>query len=311
MLPREVSPADIARVAVACEEAGFDELWVVEDCFYTGGLICAALALSATSQITVGIGILPAVVRNPAFTAMEAATLAGAFEQRVHLGIGHGVAAWMRQIGAQPASWLRSLEETTEAVRDLLHGETVSVSGAYVRLDQVRLEFVPEHPPLLSLGVRGPKSVTLAGRVADGVILAEPTPVEYISAARGQLLSTRASAAPAPRVTAYSWAGLGQTSEQKLRENVTNVLREGASAAHLAALDDASRAALARVGNGETDLSDDLLHTLALTGGAANIRAGVRARHVAGADSVVLVPTQAPTEPLLTEIAALGQVLTS
>lgn len=41
MLPREVPPADVTRVARACESAGFDELWVVEDCFFTGGLTVA------------------------------------------------------------------------------------------------------------------------------------------------------------------------------------------------------------------------------------------------------------------------------
>ena len=48
MLPREVPPADVTRVARAAEDAGFDELWVVEDCFYTGGLTTATLALTAT-----------------------------------------------------------------------------------------------------------------------------------------------------------------------------------------------------------------------------------------------------------------------
>ncbi|MGB5951906.1 MAG: LLM class flavin-dependent oxidoreductase [Ornithinimicrobium sp.] len=212
MLPRHVPPSHIAAVARTSEQAGFDEVWVVEDCFYTGGLTTAAIALSATERITVGIGILPAVVRNPAFTAMEAATLAGAFPGRVHLGIGHGVNDWMEQVGARPTSWLASLEHTTTAVRHLLSGHRVSMHNDYVSLDEVQLEFPPAEPPLISLGVRGPKSIALAGRVADGLILAEPTPVEYIAAARKNLdVNTSLVDSPArARLTAYTWAGRGR-----------------------------------------------------------------------------------------------------
>ncbi|WP_440902279.1 LLM class flavin-dependent oxidoreductase, partial [Actinosynnema sp.] len=122
LLPREVPPAEVARVARAIEATGADELWVVEDCFYTGGLTTTALALAATQRVTVCVGILPAVARNAAFTAMELATLAGAFPGRLHAGLGHGVRSWVEQVGATPRSWLGALRETTEAVRDLLAG---------------------------------------------------------------------------------------------------------------------------------------------------------------------------------------------
>jgi alkanesulfonate monooxygenase SsuD/methylene tetrahydromethanopterin reductase-like flavin-dependent oxidoreductase (luciferase family) len=141
--------------------------------------------------VTVGIGILPAVVRNPAFAAMELATLAGAFPGRVHAGIGHGVASWMEQVGAVPASWLTSIRETTDAVRELLHGRTVTMSGTHVRLDEVRLEFPPAVPPPVSLGVRGPRSVAVAGAHADGLVLAEPTPPPYVASARARLDAAR------------------------------------------------------------------------------------------------------------------------
>ncbi len=49
---------------------------MIEDCFYTAGISLAATALARSESLTVGIGILPAVARNPAVTAMEIATLA-------------------------------------------------------------------------------------------------------------------------------------------------------------------------------------------------------------------------------------------
>lgn len=126
LLPPSTDPGDIVAFARAAEAAGFGTLWVVEDCFLSGGIAQAGVILALTSRITVGIGILPAAVRNPAFAAMEIATLAGMFPGRLVAGIGHGMPGWMRQVGAWPASPLGLLRETLQAVRSLLSGETVS-----------------------------------------------------------------------------------------------------------------------------------------------------------------------------------------
>jgi len=314
MLPREIPPADVGRVARACEAAGFDEVWVVEDCFFTGGLTTAAIVLAATTSVTVGIGILPAVVRNPAFTAMELATLAGAFSGRVHAGIGHGVASWMHQVGAAPASWLTSIRETTDAVRDLLHGRTVTTSGDYVRLDDVRLQFPPTEPPLVSLGVRGPRSVAVAGAHADGLILAEPTPPAYVTSARARLDGAAEGSAVdgRRRITAYTWALTGdhvQPAERDavLRARCLDALRHGGIEAHVADLPEHVRTHLAAVADGSVELSDEALDLLVLRGDAAAVRAGVAARHDAGADCVVLVPPRPErVDVVLADVAALG-----
>ena len=81
---------------------------------------------------------MPAVARNAAFTAMEIATVAELYPARLIIGLGHGMAGWMRQIGAYPRSPLTALAEHIQAIRALLAGETVSVTGDYVQLDGVR-----------------------------------------------------------------------------------------------------------------------------------------------------------------------------
>jgi 5,10-methylenetetrahydromethanopterin reductase len=319
MLPREIPPGDLARVARACEAAGFDEVWVVEDCFFTGGLTTAALALAATSRVTVGIGILPAVVRNAAFTAMELATLAGAFPGRVHAGLGHGVASWMAQVGSAPTSWLTSIRETTVAVRDLLHGRSVTTTGEYVALEGVRLEFAPEQPPPLSLGVRGPRSVAVAGAHADGLILAEPTPPAYVASARARL-EAAAGTSPHPgprRVTAYTWALTGAhvspaERDQVLRGRCLEAIRHGGIDAHVADLPEAVRTHLAAVADGREELGEQALDLLTLRGDAEAVRAGVTARHQAGADTVVVVPPRVDqgTDVVVADIEALGVAVT-
>ena len=87
MFRREHTPENLPNFARQAEEAGFDELWVVEDCFYGSGIASAATALASTGFISVGLGIMPAVVRNPVFTAMEIATLARLYPGR--FGQGH------------------------------------------------------------------------------------------------------------------------------------------------------------------------------------------------------------------------------
>src|SRR6266540_656435 len=160
----------VTEFAKRLDAGGADQLWVIEDCFYTAGVSLAAAALAVTERITVGVGILPAVARNPAITAMEIATLCGLGPGRVLPGIGHGVQEWMGQMGVRPASPLTALEEVIDAVRRLLAGEEVSVDGRYVRLDRVKLDQPPVTAPPVLAGVRGPKSLALAGRVAGGVV---------------------------------------------------------------------------------------------------------------------------------------------
>jgi 5,10-methylenetetrahydromethanopterin reductase len=165
----------VVEFAEQLDAGGADELWVIEDCFFTGGISLAAAALARTGRLTVGIGILPAVVRNAAITAMEATTLAGLAPGRIKLGIGHGVRPWMEQIGARPSSPVTALSAVITAVRGLLHGETLDVDSEVVTLRDVSLDVVPDPPPPVLAGVRRPKSLAAAGRCADGIILTELT----------------------------------------------------------------------------------------------------------------------------------------
>jgi len=193
----QLPPEELRAAVEAAEAAGVDQLWLWEDCFLEGGLTAAAAALAWSSRITVGIGLLPVPLRNPALAAMELATLARMFPGRFTVALGHGVQDWMRQVGAAVDSPMTLLREHTTAVRALLAGETVSVSGRYVSLDDVTLDWPPPSPPRLLIGARGPKSVALAGEVSDGVLLDSVTDPDVIHRARGLV-------GPASYVAAYT-----------------------------------------------------------------------------------------------------------
>jgi 5,10-methylenetetrahydromethanopterin reductase len=180
----EHPPEELASLALGVEAAGLDELWLWENCFFAGGVAAAATALGTTSRVRVGLGMLPAAVRNPAFVAMEIAALERMHPGRVLPGVGHGVAAWMRQIGAKPESQLSLLDEAVAAIRSLLAGAEITVDGRYVRLASVRLDHPPDEPPPVSVGVRRARLLALSGRVADGTILSELSSVPYLRWAR-------------------------------------------------------------------------------------------------------------------------------
>lgn len=184
-------PERIGAVAAAADAAGLEQLWVWEDCFKESGIATAAAMLATTSRLPVAIGLLPVPLRNVALTAMELATLARLFPGRLTAGIGHGVLDWMSQVGARAESPLTLLREYTAALSALLHGQTVTVHGRYIHLEEVALDWPPAVvPPLLVGGVR-PRTVALAGELADGVIISSGPSPEEIRATAGHFQAGR------------------------------------------------------------------------------------------------------------------------
>ena len=173
MIRRDIAPEHIIDHARSLEAGGLDELWIVEDLPFAGGISQMAAVLDATSDVVVGHGIAPAPFRTAAALAMEWATLERMHPGRVSCGLGHGVQSWMAQLGERVDSPLTLIEETCVIVRSLMAGEHVDHRGRYVQAVDVRLEFPPASPPPVSLGVVGPKSLEISGAVADGTVLCE------------------------------------------------------------------------------------------------------------------------------------------
>ncbi len=171
IFPPDLPPERLRPVAQHADETGLEQLWLWEDCFKESGIAAAGAALAWTTQLTLGVGLLPVPLRNVALTAMELATLERLFPGRIVPGVGHGVLDWMGQVGARAESPMTLLREYTLALRALLHGETVSTEGRYVRLQNVALDWPPQPAPPVLVGAVGPRTVALAGERSDGVIL--------------------------------------------------------------------------------------------------------------------------------------------
>ncbi|NEA62537.1 LLM class flavin-dependent oxidoreductase [Streptomyces sp. SID12488] len=223
----QLPPERLRALAQLADDTGLEELWLWEDCFREGGISAAAAALAWTQRVRVGVGLLPVPLRNVALTAMEAATLHRLFPGRAVFGLGHGVQDWMGQVGARVASPLTLLREHLLALRALLDGERVTVDGRYVKLDDVGLDWPPEPGLPLLAGATGPRSLRLAGEVADGTVLHAGTAPDGVRRARrlieeGRVAAGRTDAAGhIHRVVVYLLAATGPHAGDRLRAELT------------------------------------------------------------------------------------------
>jgi alkanesulfonate monooxygenase SsuD/methylene tetrahydromethanopterin reductase-like flavin-dependent oxidoreductase (luciferase family) len=301
VLPRDLPAPRVLEYARTAERLGFDELWVVEDLGFRGGLVQATAVLAATTRLRVGIGILPAAVRSAAFAAMEIATLEQLFPGRTDVGIGHGMPGWMRQAGVWPQRPLAFLTEYVATVRTLLGGG----EAAGLRLEP---SAVPDAVPPLLLGVRGPRSLAAAGRVADGTVLAEPCTPEYARAALAAIAPPGAH-----RLVAYNVGAVDADERAALAAARPGLewIGEPDWAPHLAPLPFAADLAAlrARCTTREefvASLPDEWVGALALAGTPERVRERIGELGGAGVTSSVFFP--AGPDPMAA-LAQLAQVL--
>ncbi|MEV4511907.1 LLM class flavin-dependent oxidoreductase [Dactylosporangium sp. NPDC049525] len=282
----QLPPERLRAVVRAADESGLEELWLWEDCFLESGVATAAAALAWSERLRVAVGLLPVPLRNVALTGMELATLYRLFPGRALVGVGHGVQDWMGQVGARPESPVTLLREYVTALRALLGGERVSVQGRYVRLDGVALDWPPTAAsvgaaaagavgtaagvlnPGMLVGATGPKTLRLAGEVADGTILSGGTDVDGVRAARRLIDEGRQAA--------------GRSGPHPVIVYLHTATGDGA----------AERMAAERVRWGYHDGQD-----VSVAGDAHAVADAVNRWAEAGADTVVLQPTADDPDP--------------
>lgn len=284
----EWPPEQLPAFAVETERLGYDELWVVEDCFFAGGLTLAAVALTATSRIRVGVGLLPTAVRNPAIAAMELAALANVHPGRLDVAFGHGVESWMRQIDARPRNRVRVLEETVRVVTDLVAGRSVSMSGELASLTDVALHHPPQRPPRILVGTTGRRGLEIAARHSDGILLPQGATAAAIRWAR----SITTAANPPSTTAVYAWVWIDDDPAVARAALRPELVRWRANARYPELARRAPETIGETTAQGDEDL-DAALEEMALVGDPADCAAAVHRLADAGANSVVLRPSVA------------------
>jgi len=159
--------ADLGREA---ERLGYQDAWSYEvdgiDCFSPLAVIGSATALR------LGTAIANVFTRGPATLALSAAGLAEIAPGRFCFGIGSGsqviVEAWNGGAFRRPATRVR---ETAQFLRRALAGERVVFRGETIAVDGFRLSRPPSRPVPIHVAALRPGMLSVAGELADGVIL--------------------------------------------------------------------------------------------------------------------------------------------
>jgi 5,10-methylenetetrahydromethanopterin reductase len=308
-----IPPERVSGLAKQAELGGFDEVWLSEDYFYTAALGAAGAVLSGTEHISVGTGIVSAMVRHPAVLAMEASTLARMFPGRFKLGLALGLSSWLKQMGVHPHRRLRAVRECILVVQDLLDGKSVSHDSSSFYLHQVQLAHPPHGDPPIYMGGIAPKMLQLSGAVADGTILALLSGPAYLRWARkhieaGRKTSRRSSTHRIVVFAFFSCEPQAETAKENTREvlawyaycnlETPHIFGPGGIAEDLAEMGIEGADGIARLA------PDEFWDEVAVVGDPEECARKIRALFEAGADAVALYPMPADRAEAMIAFAA-------
>jgi probable F420-dependent oxidoreductase len=169
---REVRWPEIAAIARAAEEAGFDSLWFGDHLLYRGDgrperapwdawTILAGLA-TVTERVTIGPLVACAAFRQPGLLARTAAAVDELSGGRLVVALGAGWnEAEFRAFGVPSDRLVSRFEESFEIIRRLLSGERVTYAGRFHRVEDAVLLPPPARRPPLMIGSNGRRMLAI------------------------------------------------------------------------------------------------------------------------------------------------------
>lgn len=290
---------DAVEVVRTAEETGYVAAFVPEIGAREAFATLTGFALS-TERLAVGTGVVTIRARTPIATAMAATTVQDLSGGRMVLGLGAGVSSGRvagRHGPHAAAGPLALTREYVRIVREAMTGGAVAASDLY-DVDGFRSDLTVAEPPPILLGALGDRMIALAGEVADGALLNWCTPPRLRDARSLMVEAARSAGRQLERVTVavYVRACLG-VERQLALEALRPMTGMYASLPHyrrqMAAmgLGDAADAAAAAMSRGRpTEVPEELVHALTLTGSRDDAVNRLRAYHEAGADLVLVYP---------------------
>lgn len=195
LLPtREVLMADsgfgeLLSLAEMAETEGFDSVWVGDSILARPRfeLMTTLAAVAArTKRVTLGSAVMLPALRQPVILANEIANLDHIAGGRLQLGLGMGSkteagAKEFTACGVPPTERVGRFEETVAIMRRLWTEPSVSFTGRYFQLDDVRpvlRPVQPSGPPLWFAGSVEPAFQRVV-RMGDGWQPNSPTPEAF------------------------------------------------------------------------------------------------------------------------------------
>jgi probable F420-dependent oxidoreductase len=163
-LKPDISVERIIALTQQAETAGFGYGWIFDShVLWKEPYPLLTLMANATRKMRLGPCVTNPAVRDLTVTASLFATLNLISGGRMELGIGRGDSS-RRVLGKKPVT-PAELERAVVTFRALTAGQEVQYEG-----QPARLTWATGSPPVWIAGY-GPKVLSLAGRIADGVIL--------------------------------------------------------------------------------------------------------------------------------------------
>jgi len=163
-------PGEFRSMVERIDALGFSNLWLTDSSLHArNSYAYLTVAAMTSTRLLLGTAVTNPLSRHPAITAVAAATVDEISDGRMILGIGAGDRPLLA-LGMRPAR-LASLRATIGAIRALWSGDEVTIEDAGFELHDAHLRFGARPDIPVYISASGPKTLELAGEIADGVIL--------------------------------------------------------------------------------------------------------------------------------------------
>jgi len=163
-------PPLFGEMVAEIDALGFEQLWVTDSSLHArNSYAYLTLAATRSARLALGTAVTNPLTRHPAITAAAAATVDEISGGRMILGIGAGDRPLLA-LGMKPAS-VDSLRASIVSIRALWSGGHVDAEDAAFSLRDAHLRFPTRSDIPIFISASGPRTLELAGEIADGVIL--------------------------------------------------------------------------------------------------------------------------------------------
>ena len=164
-VPRSIASA--VENAKLAEKSGFDWFGVADSqSLFRELFVTLAMVGQATERMMIGPSVTNPLTRHPAVMASAAASVQELSGGRAMLGIGTGDSA-LYNLNERPPG-LAGLREYIVTLREMLSGRPTEFAGRGIHTQWVAEQ--ADNPVPVYIAAEGPKTLELAGEVADGVI---------------------------------------------------------------------------------------------------------------------------------------------